>query len=211
MIYDLPDKVGQSEKTGAIRDSLRQHLQSTDSELLIEAAYFVPTRDGVDTARTLVERDVTVRVLTNSLASNDVIAAHSGHANHRKSLVEAGAEVYELHTKAVVFDRESVFIGSYNLDPRSAYINTEVGVMIDSPELAGRVGEFMDEGVAPANAYRLDVEEPARGHYRTQGPRLVWLTENNGDPKRYTVDPETTWWKRFMAGVIGVLPIESQL
>lgn len=233
VIYDLPDKVGQSSRAGAINSSLNEHLlENTHSELLIEAAYFVPTRDGVDTARTLVERGVTVRVLTNSLASNDVIAAHSGHANHRKALVEAGAGVYELrpdpeikpdwtgvsgrskaalHTKAVVFDRESVFIGSYNLDPRSAYINTEVGVVIDSPELAGRVAEFMDEGVGPASAYRLAVEDPPRGHYRTQGRRLVWLAETNGEPKRYTVDPETTWWKRLVAGFIGILPIESQL
>ncbi|MEE8311913.1 MAG: phospholipase D family protein, partial [Candidatus Binatia bacterium] len=232
VIYDLPDKVGRSEKTGPIRDSLQEHLRNTHSELLIEAAYFVPTRSGVDTARALVERGVTVRVLTNSLASNDVVAAHSGHANHRMALVEAGAGVYELrpdpeikaqwtvvsgrskaalHTKAVVFDRESVFIGSYNLDPRSAYINTEIGVMIDSPELAGKVGEFMDGGVVPANAYRLVIEDPPRGHYRKQGPRLVWLAETNGEPVRYRVDPETTWWKRFVAGFIGVLPIESQL
>ncbi len=109
-----------------------------------------------------------MRILTNSLASNDVIAAHAGHAEFREDLLTTGAEIYEirpdsgvirknwsgdpnagLHTKALVFDRESVFIGSFNLDPRSADINTEAGLYVDSPELAAQVLAYKDEGIKP--------------------------------------------------------------
>ncbi|WP_281374137.1 phospholipase D-like domain-containing protein [Mycoplana rhizolycopersici] len=107
------------------------------------------------------ERNVRVRVLTNSLASNNQLAAHSGYSNTRRRLLENGLELYELrpdpdafrpgwslrsglsraalHTKAMVFDRKAVFIGSFNLDPRSAVINTEAGLYIESPELAERL------------------------------------------------------------------------
>jgi putative cardiolipin synthase len=112
-----------------------------------------------------------VRALTNSAASNDVLAAHAGYVNTRKPLLQAGLELYELrpdsnmkrewsllagksraalHAKSPVFDRRSVFIGSFNLDPRSTALNTEIGVMIDSPEIVGQVGELMDEGVSSA-------------------------------------------------------------
>ena len=137
-----------------------------------------------------------MRVLTNSAATNDVMAAHAGYANTRKDLINAGVELYELrpdcnmkrewsvlagksraalHTKALVFDRESVFIGSFNLDPRSRSINTEIGVMIDSPTIAGQVGEFMDEGVSPGSAYHVTLD---------QDDDLVWATENERDESR---------------------------
>ena len=84
-------------------------------------------------------------------------------------------------------------------------------MLIDSAELAGQVGAFMDDGVRPDNAYSVTLEKPRHRQYRSPGERLVWTTENDGEPKRYGVDPETTWWKRITAGFIGVLPIESQL
>ena len=114
-----------------------------------------------------------MQVLTNSLVSNDVLAAHAdaGHANYRKQLLEMGVEMYKLradsaviqktwsgdskaglHTKAMVFDQESLFIGSYNLDPRSANINTEAGLYVESPELAAQLLAYMDEGVMPENS-----------------------------------------------------------
>ena len=112
-------------------------------------------------------------MLTNSLASNDVLAAHAGHAEHREELIAAGVELYELrsdpavkkrtfhlsgsgrstlHCKVLVFDRKDVFIGSLNLDPRSGDINTEAGLYIESPELAAQVIAYMDEGVLPQNS-----------------------------------------------------------
>ena len=143
----------------------------------MEAAYFIIRERGVETSRRLKERGVKVRVLTNSLAANDVLAAHAGYSKTRRELIENGVEVYELrpdagtvkqrndstdsktglHAKALVFDRESVFIGSYNLDPRSANINTEAGLYVESPELAEQVAAFMEEGGQP--------ERIATGYY----------------------------------------------
>ena len=131
----------------------------------------------------LTAHGVTVRALTNSAISNDVLPAHAGYANTRKELLRAGMELYELrpdsnmkrqwsmlagssgaslHAKSLVFDRQTVFIGSFNLDPRSTTLNTEIGVMIDSPEIARQVGELMDEGVTPGQRLSRDVGRERR-------------------------------------------------
>jgi putative cardiolipin synthase len=107
-----------------------------------------------------------------------------------------------LHTKAIVVDRQSTFVGSFNLDPRSANINTEVGLLVDSPQLAAQVAAFMDEGVEPDNAYRVTLDE--RGHLR-------WTAVVDGKETVFDKEPETSAWKRFTADVIKVLPVESQL
>ena len=169
----------------------------------------------------LRERGVKIRVLTNSLASNDVLAAHAGHANYRRDLIEAGVAMYELradsgiaqgdwegkaaaglHTKALVFDDNAVFVGSFNLDQRSANINTEAGLYVESAELAARLLAYMDEGVHPENSYRVQLDE--------QGD-LVWVTQNDGVEVRYDDEPLSTFGQRLTSGFIGLLPVESQL
>ena len=197
-------------------------LGTLQKELLIESAYFVAGDRGVAKARELHDRGIRMRVLTNSLASNDVLAAHAGYAKYREALLASGVELYELrpdagaikkkvlsgeskaalHTKAIVFDREAVFIGSFNLDPRSANLNTEAGLYVESPELAAQVIDYMDEGVRPENSYRVMLDED--GH-------LVWVTEVNGMAVRFYQDPETGFWDRFMSGFIELLPVEHQL
>ena len=101
-----------------------------------------------------------------------------------------------------MFDRKSVFIGSFNLDPRSTALNTEIGVMIDSPEIAGQVGELMDEGVSPGAAFHVTLDA---------NDNLVWSTENNEGKVEYYTDPETNLFYRLMVDLIGMLPIEDQL
>ena len=156
---------------------IRGRVAQLKEELLAEAPYFVLPARAQATMKSLHERSVRVRVLTNSLASNDQLAAQSCYAKTRRRLLENGMELYELrpdtdafrpgwslrsgrsraalHTKAMVFDRRAVFIGSFNLDPRSAVINTEAGLYIESPELAERLTAYMATGVAPANSYRV--------------------------------------------------------
>ena len=153
-----------------------------------------------------------VRVLTNSLASNDVLPAHSGYAKTRKQLLERGMELYELrpdtdvfrpgwsllskgsraalHTKAMAFDREAVFIGSFNLDPRSAWINTEAGLYIESPELAERLVAYMATGVVPAHSYRVRLD---------RNGEVVWETVTDGQTVRYRDEPDTGFRRRFVA------------
>ena len=222
IVWDDPSEVKEGIQEGKLITALRKKMDTLQEELLIESAYFVVKDRGIESARLFNERGVRVRVLTNSMASNDVLAAHAGHAERRKQLVENGVELYELrpdagaprkkmisgeskaslHTKAMVFDRESVFIGSYNLDPRSASINTEAGLYVESPELARQVIEYMDVGVQPENSYRVLLDEDGD---------LVWVTEDDGVEVRYHKDPESTFWQRFMSGFIILLPVEHQL
>jgi putative cardiolipin synthase len=222
VLYDPPEKA-QDPTIRKIFDALGVLLINAQQEVLIENAYFVPRDQGVEVAAELQRRGVKIRVLTNSLASNDVVAVHSGYQKYRDDLLANGVEIYELrpdssmqqlrwsslswkshaglHTKAMVVDRRYVVIGSYNLDPRSADINTELALLVDSPAFAEMVAEFFDDGVKPENSYRVTLE---RG-------RLRWTTRDGGTTRVFTNEPETSWWKRFTARALGILPIHSML
>ena len=222
IVWDDPADIKQGTTQGKMARSFFRKVATLQNEMLIESAYFVTRDKDVEIVRQLKERGVRVRVLTNSLASNDVVAAHAGHAKRREELIANGMELYELrpdagaikqrvlsgksqaalHTKAIVFDRESVFIGSFNLDPRSGTINTEAGLYVESPELAGQVAAYMHEGVQPQNSYRVLLDEDGE---------LVWVTEVDGQEARYHNEPETSFGQRFMSGFIMLLPVESQL
>jgi len=226
VVWDDPQRITEGIAQGAMAEALFRKVDTLQTELLMESAYFVMPAFGMDKIVELVGRNVRVRVLTNSLASNDVIAAHAGHAKRRKQLVESGVELYELrpdadalrrnagahsdaqsvssslHTKAVVFDRESVFIGSFNLDPRSGSINTEAGLYVESPALAEQVIAFMDEGVRPENSFRVQLDDSGE---------LVWVTEVDGVEVRFEHDPYSSFWERLVARFIAMLPIEHQL
>src|SRR4029077_12121300 len=150
--------------------------------------------------------------------------AHAGYAKTRRQLLENGMELYELrpdtdafrpgwsllslrshtvlHTKAMAFDREAVFIGSFNLDPRSAVINTEAGLYIESTERAERLTAYMATGVEPANSYRVFLDSNGE---------IVWESVRDGKKMRYRCEPETTFRRRFVAGLGKLLPIDSQL
>lgn len=223
VLVDDPARVGTDGDSNIITEAILQRLGETKHELLIESAYFILLDRGIEEVRALTSRGVKVRILTNSAATNDVVAAHAGYANTREELLAAGAELYELrpdsnvkrelaivagksraalHSKALVFDRESAFIGSFNLDPRSRFINTEIGVMIDSPEIGRQLGKFIDEGIAPGSAYRVMLDKDGE---------LVWRAETNGTKAEFDTDPETGLWQRFVIDVVGLLPIEEQL
>jgi putative cardiolipin synthase len=222
VLYDPPEKA-ENKASHNIFSTLDALVSNAQKEVLIENAYFVPRDHGVELTAALHARGVRVRVLTNSLASNDVISVHSGYQKYRDDLLENGVEMYELrpdssmaqlrwsglswksraglHAKAMVVDRRYVVVGSYNLDPRSADINTELALLVDSPAFAEMVAEFFDDGVRPENSYRVTLQ---------QG-RLRWTTSDGGTLRVYTKEPETSWWTRFKADALGILPIHSML
>ena len=224
IIADDPQSIARGEDSDDVVEFIRWRVAQLKEELLIESPYFVLPAGAQATVKALHERNVRVRVLTNSLASNDVLPAQAGYAKTRKQLLENGMELYELrpdtdafrpgwsllskgsraalHTKAMVFDREAVFIGSFNLDPRSAWINTEAGLYIESPELAERLVAYMATGVVPANSYHVLLD--ANGE-------VVWETVTDGQTVRYQDEPDTDFRRRFVADLWKVLPIESQL
>jgi putative cardiolipin synthase len=224
VIADDPETIARGKESDHVVEFIRGRVAQLKEELLVESPYFVLPAAAQATVKALHERNVRVRVLTNSLASNDMLPAHSGYAKTRRRLLENGMELYELrpdtdafrtgwsllsgrssailHTKAMAFDGEAVFVGSFNLDPRSAVINTEAGLYIESPELAERLTAYMATGVVPANSYRVLLD---------LNGEIVWETVRNGQRLRYRDEPETGFRRRFVAGLWKLLPIDSQL
>ena len=193
-------------------------MRSARSELLIENAYIIPSEIGIDMLRELDARGVKTRILTNSLASHDVPAVNSHYRSWRKPIVEAGAELYELrhdpalaseiadttpvtagftglHSKAMVVDRQRVFIGSMNYDPRSAAINTEMGMIIESPELANELAETIGRDMLPSNSWRVTLDEDSK---------LVWTD----DVEQVSRQPARNWWQRLQDWFFRIFPKE---
>ena len=230
VVYDRPEKMlhDTGEKEYQLAPQLKPYADGVQKELIIFSPYFVPGEAGTAFLTGVAARGVRVRILTNSLASNDVTVVHAGYAKYRKPLLRGGVELYEmnrklsreqreekkgtggsskasLHAKSFVFDREQVFIGSMNLDPRAMVHNTEIGVVLASPEIAQGMGEWFDRNVGKL-AFRLELKRDEAG-----SETLLWHGIVDGAPQTFDVDPYTGFWKRLGIGFLGILPIESQL
>jgi putative cardiolipin synthase len=230
LVYDQPDKIlYDTEKTEYhLAPQLKPYFEQVTGELTILSPYFVPGKSGTAFLTQLAARGVRVRILTNSLASNDVGIVHSGYAKYRKALLRGGVQLYEmnkkithderkdnkgtggsskasLHAKSFIFDRRQIFIGSLNLDPRAVVHNTEIGVVIQSPEIGSDMATAIDKYIQEA-AFRLELVKNANG---SEGIRWYGLVD--GEEKVFNVDPYTGFWRRFGIGFMGLLPIESQL
>ena len=235
LLYDLPEKVrtDPDDRSTHLGPELDDLLASVQTELILVSPYFVPGKPGTELLRSLVERGCRVTVLTNSLAATDVPAVHAGYSRYRRSLIEAGVEIYEmrpaktaeeagrrhfgesqasLHAKTIVFDRERVLVASMNLDPRSCLLNTEMAILIETQKLANAIGDWRDQGLADI-AWRVDLERVATPHFPAgEETRLVWIGDEEGrEIRRYERDPESGLWPRFQAMVLRLSPIERQL
>jgi putative cardiolipin synthase len=172
--------------------------------------------------QTLRDRGLAVTVITNSLAATNHAIVHSGYAPSRKPLLEMGVKIYEvkhtvaiggverggsgaslatLHTKAFIVDRDELFVGSFNWDPRSVNINTELGVIMKSPKLAGETAAFVD-GALNAKTYEVVLNEKGK---------VRWIDRSSGEDVILTKEPDTTWGRRFNAGFMRILPVRGQL
>jgi len=230
VVYDQPEKLLQktSNTEYNLSPNLAPYVNGLKKEFIIFSPYFVPGKEGVAMLTDLVERGVRVRIMTNSLASNDVAIVHSGYSKYCKALLRGGVELYEmnkkltseerkkkkgveglskasLHAKSFVFDRKYVFIGTLNLDPRSMIHNTEIGVVMTSEEIAGAMIADFDKNIENV-AFRLELVKNKNG-----SEKILWHGIVNGKPKTFDVDPYTSFWRRFGIGVMRLLPIESQL
>jgi putative cardiolipin synthase len=224
LVYDSPDKGvrSRSEAAESIRTPLVDALQSAEHELIVASPYFVPRKSGVEGFSELLQRGVQVTIITNSLAANNQFSVHAGYAPSRKPLLQNGIRIYEvrpdaevagaeliaasgakatLHTKAFVVDQKEVFIGSFNFDPRSAYINTESGVIIRSPEMANNFAATV-QAALQRQTYEVFLNE--------QG-KLRWRGFDDGEEVIYDKEPQTSWGQRFAAGFMRILPIRGQL
>ncbi len=216
VITDAPEKLDYKPGTehALLASELDALLQSANREIILLTPYFVPGKSGLGYWQQLARRDVRLVVVTNSLASNNHTAVHSGYSRYRKPIIDAGVELYEvrvdsgedpnealtLHTKAFVIDRERVFIGSLNLDPRSIEINTEMGVIIESPELARGMAEAVDAHL-PSRAWRVQRDEKGK---------LTWTSETNGETVVVRSEPQVGFGRKFSAFLLRIVP-DSQL
>jgi putative cardiolipin synthase len=182
--------------------------------------YFVPTAAGVESFTALARQGVKITVLTNSLEATDVVAAHAGYAKRRKPLLEAGVALFEmtrtssrpaaedhrltgssassLHAKTFSVDRARIFIGSFNFDPRSARLNTEMGFVIDSPAMARMLANAFADGI-PERAYEVRLSDTGA---------LQWVDRVDGRRIVHDREPGAGFWLRALVTLMSVLPIE---
>jgi putative cardiolipin synthase len=220
VVSDPPEKVDNAGQERWLIRQIRPVVASARSELEIVSPYFIPGAEGTEELLGIVRRGVRVSILTNSLAATDVVAAHGAYAGFRRALIEGGVRLLELkpykgrsahsrlgsshaslHTKAFTVDDREGFVGSMNFDPRSISLNAEMGVIFGHPDLVREVRDVFADEASPAKSYRLAVE---RG-------RLVWHDEAEQPATMFRREPLASLSRRLAAGIIGWLPIRSQL
>ncbi|MCZ6829910.1 MAG: phospholipase D family protein [Gammaproteobacteria bacterium] len=218
VISDHPDKLVNpvSREFQLLASSLGSLILAAETEIVVFSPYFIPNQGLADLFVAKQQEGVKVDILTNSLASTNHVAVHSGYKRYRKTLLQGGVGLWEvsahaanpgtditttLHTKAIMFDRRWLFVGSLNVDPRSIDINTEMGLILDSPELTRDLHAAAADTVRKY-AYKVEL---------TPDGSLKWLALRDGKEISFNKEPESSWWRRFSAGLYGLLPIEGQL
>ncbi|MCA0198091.1 MAG: phospholipase D family protein [Proteobacteria bacterium] len=221
IVSDPPEKAEGAEPAGDwMGPLLAAHAGRASRELKIISPYFVPGEAGVEWIAGLRGHGVEVGILTNSLAANDVVAVHGGYARYRVPLLEQGVSLFELkhygpknraslfgssgaslHTKAFVADRAHGFIGSFNLDPRSINLNTEMGLLFDCADAAAELDDLYAKKTSPQTSYRLELADGS----------LRWHDPDGKPPRIWRDEPHASWSRRALARVVGWLPVESQL
>jgi putative cardiolipin synthase len=221
IVADPPLKLRGDDREAWLVNKLAEAILATQHEALLISPYFVPGVEGTDALAGLVARGVTVGIITNSLAANDVPAVHGGYASYREDLLRRGVALYEvkarerpesaarfgssgasLHTKAFVLDGRRGFVGSFNLDPRSADLNTEMGVLFDDPAIAADVRREYQRLSGPTLSYRVQLDDDGE---------LRWLDRATAPPRVLDHEPDTDAGQRLQARFFQALPIESQL
>jgi len=234
LVYDSPDK--KHVLSGAVPGALivpevEKSIRAAQSEMLLVTPYLVPSADELQALTDLRRREVRVRILTNSLESCPEISAQSGYDKYRVPLLRSGVELYEvrahlgstrgsgqsakisrygnyaLHGKLYVFDRKKMLIGSMNLDQRSQRINTEIGLIIGSAELAQQTALRFESMVKPENCYAVSLN-PAGSPDKS---RLTWRTEESGRVVDYVQEPGRSGWQRLQAKMLTLVPMEREL
>jgi cardiolipin synthase C len=230
LVYDSPDKAAQGndgESAKQLYPAIAARAAQLTRELLMITPYFVPSDAEMSTITQARQRHVRVAFLTNSLESAPDVVAHAGYTRHRAALLAAGVEAYEiralpegatrgtgqpkrlsnygnygLHAKLYIFDRRSLFVGSMNFDQRSKHINTEIGLIVDSPSMARAAADRFGALASLKNAYTV-----------TAGPdaSLHWRTERDGKVVESAQEPARSAWQRFESRFLIIIPLDTEL
>ncbi len=217
LFYDTPNLREPSQVR--LYPQLKAFVRNAQREVLISSPYYIPDEEFRSVLAGLVARGVRVAILTNSLATNNHVVAHTGYKHARRDALADGVEVYELradaqslaeyvtppataaslglHTKAVVVDDERAFIGSPNIDPRSMLLNTEIAVVTASPDLAKRLSALLERDMAPENSWRVTMSADG------------WLTWSNSD-EQVMRQPAKGFFQRSIEFLLNLLPLKKQ-
>jgi putative cardiolipin synthase len=223
LVADDPVKgIGIATREQLMITRLGEILGGVETQLDLVSAYFVPGDEGTAWFSKLAEAGIDVRILTNALNTTDVLMVHAGYSKYRRELLESGVHLYELrlrggttgaeiqsmpfglsgaslHAKTFAIDDQRIFIGSFNFDPRSATLNCEMGFLIDSPTIAGKVSSGFD-GPFETISYQPEL---------TPEDKMIWReVQGDGEEIIYQEEPGTTWMQQISIVVIGLLPIE---
>lgn len=223
LVSDDPSKgLGQATRDELVVGKLPQLVGSPERSMDLVSAYLIPGEGGTDLLKDYVTDGVRTRIITNSLEATDVSSVHSAWMGYRNELVRAGAEVLELrarqdqpdeisfaqilvgsqsslHAKTFAVDGERIFIGSFNFDPRSALLNTEMGFLIESPTIAQQLSASIDRREA---FYEVDVDE---------SDNIIWRETVGGETVTYTEEPNTSAFQRAIVTLMSWFPIEWML
>jgi putative cardiolipin synthase len=233
LVADSPDKkkIESGDMVGRLMHrEVFNAVNAVQSELLMISPYLIPGKEGMQMFNDLHARHVQLRILTNSMESSTESLAQSGYMHYRKPLLDAGVDLHELrtqlgnikgsgqtalissygtyslHGKLFVLDRKRLFIGSMNFDQRSLHLNTEIGLIIDSPVLAQQVAARFEAMVKLQNAYLVTLD-PAD----SKGKELIWQTEENGQAVTFHVERARTDWQGFKVRFLTLLPVDDEL
>jgi putative cardiolipin synthase len=226
MVSDDPAKaLGRAAPEGSVLHKLKEIVGEPAERIDLVSAYFVPAEPGTAAFAAMARRGVIVEVLTNSLEATDVAVVHAGYAKRRKALLQAGVPLFELrrlspsqsargkgraalgssgssssslHAKTFAVDGARVFIGSFNFDPRSVHLNTEMGFVIDSPALAQRIDAAFADRIR-AQSYEVRLSDMGG---------LYWIENRERREVRHDTEPGTAVWQRAAVRLLSLLPIE---
>jgi cardiolipin synthase C len=220
LLADPPEKAAGQRRDQWLGRRLDSLARSASQSLRIISPYFIPGEAGAKTLLMLAARGVDIKVLTNSLAATDVIAVHGAYSRYRRILLKSALAIFELkpepgrhraslfgsktaslHTKAFVVDHQIGFVGSFNLDPRSRSINTEMGILFRCPSLTSHLLAQFDHQTRPDNSYAVSLK----------GNLISWSDEREGKLRHHDREPDAPWRRLIPARIIALLPIESQL
>ena len=219
VLVDRPD-IHDPEPAEQVSSKLKAAIDQVQEEIVVVTPYLVPPPGYMDSVWELESRDVEMIILTNSLNTNNHVSVHAGYSHHRGDLLEAGVDLHEyrldaearqkyeaegyradsftVHAKVLVMDRRQVFVGTFNMDPRSMFINTELGLLIDSPELAKVIRDYVLVDFQPDNSWKV---------IRHEDGSLRWVDSEQSLDR----EPSVSTWRRFQAWLLGLFPIENQL
>jgi putative cardiolipin synthase len=218
-VSDDPAKVTMQKKDSAravVAAAVVEQLRNARNSLEIISPYFVPGDEGSEVLIARAKAGAAVQVLTNSLAANDVATVHGGYSRHRKALLEGGVQLFELkplagdqptsfsgssgaslHTKALTADGNTVFVGSYNLDPRSTWLNCEQGVLVEDTALAAQLSGIFQLQSAAARAWKVTLD----------AGELHW----NDGGETLDSEPRASGWRKFQAWFARAFHLDAQL